>query len=167
MSKIISTLIAVFLLSSSGFSHLLLANETASHSASMAESDHQSWTQHSENGVFEVTLQSQNQNIEINEYLDWKLIIRTADGEPVSPVRVRIGGGMPMHGHGLPTQPQLGKHLGDGAYMLKGLLFSMNGSWVLELDIQSKTLTDSVKFELEVDYASHESHSQPAGHSGH
>jgi len=130
-------------------------------------SDVLSWTQLSKNGVFEVTLQSQAQRIAINKYLDWKLIIRTADGESVSPVRVRIGGGMPMHGHGLPTQPQLGKHLGDGAYMLKGLLFSMNGSWVLELDIQSKTLKDSVTLELEVDYSSHESHSQPAGHSNH
>ena len=63
-------------------------------------------------------------------YDTWRLVIRDADSnQGVSPVRVVVGGGMEAHGHGLPTQPQVTEHLGDGQYQLEGLKFNMAGSW--------------------------------------
>jgi len=111
------------------------------------------WQQTSEQGIFDVTLDSNtNDVVAINEFLEWVLIIKDADGEPVTPVRVAVSGGMPMHGHGLPSQPQVSEYLGDGKYLIKGLKFSMNGRWELAFDIQSKEQADKVVFDFKIDY---------------
>lgn len=111
------------------------------------------WQQTSEQGIFDVTLDSNAGDVvAINEFLEWVLIIKDADGEPVTPVRVAVSGGMPMHGHGLPSQPQVSEYLGDGKYLIKGLKFSMNGRWELAFDIQSKEQADKVVFDFKIDY---------------
>ena len=111
------------------------------------------WQQASEQGLFSVTLDSQVEDvIEINQFLEWILTVKTADGEAVTPARITVGGGMPMHGHGLPTQPQVSEYLGEGRYVVKGLKFSMNGRWELAFDIQSKEFQDKVVFDFKVDY---------------
>ncbi len=111
------------------------------------------WRQTSTNGVFDVTLDPQtDDSIEINQFLEWVVTIKTADGQAVSPARVSVEGGMPMHGHGLPSQPQVSEYLGDGKYLLKGLMFSMHGRWTVELLIQSKSLRDRVAFDIKLDY---------------
>jgi len=84
--------------------------------------------------------------------IEWVVTIKTADGNPVEPARVLVTGGMPMHGHGLPTQPQVSEYLGDGRYLLKGLKFSMNGRWEINLEIQSKNLNDKVTFNVKIAY---------------
>ncbi len=107
------------------------------------------WKQTSRNGLFNVTLDAQTtDSIEINEFLEWELNVTTKDGQHVSPARIAISGGMPMHGHGLPTQPQVSQYQGSGKYLIKGLLFSMHGNWTLAMDIQSKALRDQVTFEV-------------------
>jgi len=117
------------------------------------ESEKLIWQQTSEQGIFDVTLDSNTAGVvAINEFLEWVLIIKDAEGEPVTPVRVSVSGGMPMHGHGLPSQPQVSEYLGDGKYLIKGLQFSMNGRWELAFDIQSKEQTDKVVFEFKIDY---------------
>lgn len=111
------------------------------------------WQQTSEKGLFDVTLDSQvESSVEINQFLEWVLTVKNAAGEFVTPARISISGGMPMHGHGLPSQPQIGDYLGDGRYLLKGLQFSMNGRWELAFDIQSKDQRDTVVFEFTIDY---------------
>lgn len=111
------------------------------------------WQQTSEQGVFNVTLDSQVENaVEINEFLEWILTVESVSGEAVSPARITVGGGMPAHGHGLPTQPQVSEYLGEGKYLVKGLKFSMNGRWELSFDIQSEDQKDKVVFDLKIDY---------------
>lgn len=135
----------------------------AAHADSETDPSKLIWQQSSEQGVFEVTLdpgvekvgddkQGLDQAIEINQFLEWVVTITTPDGEFVTPARVAVSGGMPMHGHGLPSQPQVSEYLGDGKYRLKGLMFSMNGRWELALDIQSKGQRDRVVFDLKIDY---------------
>ena len=124
-----------------------------SHSDSKSDSPEFVWTQTSDNGTFTVTLDSQAEKaVEINEFLEWIVTIKTADGEAVTPARVSVGGGMPAHGHGLPSQPQVSEHLGDGKYLLKGLKFNMMGNWKIDLDIQSRSLSDQVSFDIKLDF---------------
>ena len=110
-------------------------------------------TADSRNSRFTVTLESTESQFALNEFRVWQLtVIDAASGEIVTPARVSVGGGMPMHGHGLPSQPQVTEYLGDGRYQIEGLKFNMLGKWVLEFDIVTKSVSDTVKFELLLDY---------------
>jgi len=118
------------------------------------ESHENVWTQTSEKGLFTVSLDPQDEDdIDLNEFLEWVVTIETAEGEPVTPARVTVGGGMPAHGHGLPSQPQISASGDDdGKYLLKGLMFSMQGMWAIDLNIQSESLADQVSFDLQLGY---------------
>jgi len=59
---------------------------------------------------------------------------------------------MPAHGHGLPTQPQVTEHLGDGRYQLDGLMFNMAGQWQLIFGINTREHADRVVFDLTIDH---------------
>ncbi len=110
-------------------------------------------TAESQNGRFTVTLESTESEFALNEFRVWQLTVTdAASGESVTPARVSVGGGMPMHGHGLPSQPQVTQYLGDGRYQIEGLKFNMLGKWLLEFDIVTKSASDTVKFELLLDF---------------
>ena len=114
--------------------------------------DARKWQQSSLEGKFMVELISTEPTIGLNEFHTWRLVIRDADSnQGVSPVRVVVGGGMEAHGHGLPTQPRVTEHLGDGEYQLEGLKFNMAGSWQLILDINTEDKADRVVFDLKKD----------------
>jgi hypothetical protein len=53
--------------------------------------------------------------------------ITDARGQPVDDATITVDGGMPEHGHGLPTRPRVTRALGDGMYEIEGLRFSMGG----------------------------------------
>ena len=61
-----------------------------------------------------------------------------------------VSGGMPAHDHGLPSRPRVTRALGDGAYLLEGLKFHMNGRWEVRLDIEVGGNTDAVVFRFTV-----------------
>jgi hypothetical protein len=79
-----------------------------------------------------------------------KLVVRTADRAPVEGARITIDGGMPEHGHGLPTEPRVTRTLGAGVYQVEGLKFNMGGWWELRFRIASAAGTDSVTFNLDL-----------------
>lgn len=112
-----------------------------------------SQTVESKSGIFLVTLESTESEFAINEFRTWHLVLKNKNtGVGVAPARFSIGGGMPMHGHGLPSQPQIARHLGEGRYVIEGIRFNMLGKWVFEFDVSTKDATDSVAFEVIVDY---------------
>jgi len=74
--------------------------------------------------------------------------IADASGRPVEGVAIAVSGGMPEHGHGLPTQPRVTRALGDGVYEIEGVRFSMGGWWQLTLAIEAPAGADSVTFNL-------------------
>lgn len=76
--------------------------------------------------------------------------LRTAGGAPVDGARITIDGGMPQHGHGLPTAPRVTRGLGGGAYQVEGLKFNMGGWWELRFRIAAPAGTDSVTFNLDL-----------------
>ena len=71
---------------------------------------------------------------------------RAPDGAPVHDARFAVDGGMPQHGHGLPTQPRVTRELADGTYLLEGMKFSMTGWWEVKLAIQGPHGADKVTF---------------------
>jgi YtkA-like protein len=74
--------------------------------------------------------------------------ITDASGRPVEAASIKVDGGMPEHGHGLPTQPRLGRSLGNGVYEIDGVRFSMGGWWEFKLAIESPAGADRVTFNL-------------------
>ena len=78
------------------------------------------------------------------------LSVVDAKGRPVDAAQISIDGGMPQHGHGLPTRPRVTKNLGGGAYLIEGVRFNMGGWWELKLAIASSAGTDNVTFNIEL-----------------
>ena len=64
-----------------------------------------------------------------------RVALADAAGRPIDGAQIAVDGGMPEHGHGLPTRPRVTKNLGDGVYEIEGLRFSMGGWWELRLAI--------------------------------
>lgn len=106
-----------------------------------------------DNGHFVVSISSENDAM-INEIHSWTLHIETSDGTPVEDAVVTVGGGMPQHGHGLPTQPEVTENLGGGDYLVEGVKFQMMGWWELSFDITAGDMEDSITFNLVLDEAS-------------
>ncbi|MEJ5991286.1 FixH family protein [Ramlibacter sp. PS3R-8] len=97
-------------------------------------------------GFYRVALVPPAQPPAINQMHSWKVKLAGSDGAPVQGARFTIDGGMPQHGHGLPTQPRVTRELGDGAYQLDGMKFSMTGWWEIRLAIQGPQGEDKVTF---------------------
>ena len=97
-------------------------------------------------GKYIVTLQPPATPPAINQIHSWQVLVSTPAGQPVSQARIAVDGGMPQHGHGLPTRPQIRATAGDSHYVLEGMKFSMTGWWEIKLAIQTPEGADKVKY---------------------
>ena len=95
---------------------------------------------------FVVTLQPPTKAVAINQLHSWQVKVASAAGGPISHARIQVDGGMPQHGHGLPTRPQVTQELADGTYVIEGMKFSMTGRWEIRLAIDSPEGADQVTF---------------------
>ena len=75
------------------------------------------------------------------------LVLTDSAGQPVDSASIAIDGGMPQHGHGLPTQPRVTAQLGNGTYQVDGIRFNMGGWWELKFRIAGAA-ADSIVFNL-------------------
>ncbi len=100
----------------------------------------------SADGRFVVTLQPPAAPPAINQMHAWRVLVSTPAGLPVNQARIAVDGGMPQHGHGLPTRPQVRATADAGAYLLEGMKFSMSGWWEIRLAIQTPDGADKVTF---------------------
>jgi hypothetical protein len=88
----------------------------------------------------------------LHEFQSWLLHIETADGQPVGDAKLSVNGGMPQHGHGLPTQPKIMAGPGAGDYRVEGLQFGMPGWWEVSLFVYSPAAhDDTVTFNVVLD----------------
>lgn len=101
-----------------------------------------------DNGLYIGTLEPGLDPLAVGPIHTWIVEVTTADGSPVDQASIIIDGGMPQHGHGLPTKPQVTEELGDGRYLIEGMKFNMPGWWVIELDIDGSFGTDHATFNL-------------------
>lgn len=97
-------------------------------------------------GTYQVALVPPAQAPAINQLHSWRVRLTTPQGQPVQGATFAIDGGMPQHGHGLPTQPRVTRELEAGTYQLDGMKFSMTGWWEVKLAIQGPQGADRVTF---------------------
>jgi hypothetical protein len=102
----------------------------------------------SENGLYVVTIAPEAEPVQQGKLHAWVATVQRPDGSPVEDAAIAIDGGMPQHGHGLPTAPQAGGHLGDGRYRIEGMRFNMSGWWELKLTIGSAAGKDSAVYNV-------------------
>lgn len=98
-------------------------------------------------GLYVVTLQDAT-DLRPRKMYTLQATVVDKNGQPVTGASITVDGGMPQHGHGLPTRPRVTKDLGDGAYEISGVRFNMGGWWELELTITTPDGTDTVTFNL-------------------
>jgi YtkA-like len=89
--------------------------------------------------------------VPLNRLHRWRLLLADLHGRPVAGATITVGGHMPGHVHGLPTQPRVTQELAPGVYLVEGLKFQMDGWWVMQFDIQPHDpaqAPDNVAFNL-------------------
>jgi hypothetical protein len=77
-----------------------------------------------------------------------EVAVNDATGRAVDGAVITVDGGMPEHGHGLPTRPRVTKNLGSGVYVIEGVRFNMGGWWEFKLAIAGNAGPDTVTFNL-------------------
>jgi YtkA-like protein len=105
-------------------------------------------TRASEGGVYRATIRTQGDSIPKGKLQSWTLHLETAAGAPVDTAQITIDGGMPQHGHGLPTKPQVTRVLGNGDHLVEGMKFNMGGWWIVKFRVSSAAGRDSLVFNL-------------------
>jgi len=101
-------------------------------------------------GNYVVYLENDLSESKIGHYLSVELAVTDSSGERLSKANITIDGGMPGHGHGLPTSPIISE-VEDGIYVINGLKFTMPGLWQIVLLIEKSGMTDVtvLKFSLQ------------------
>jgi hypothetical protein len=102
----------------------------------------------SANGLYSVSLAPEDAPIREGPLQSFVLTVKTPDGQPVDVSRIEIGGGMPQHGHGLPTEPRVTAALGHGRYRVEGFKFTMSGWWQLKFTIDAPPGRDEAEFNI-------------------
>jgi hypothetical protein len=101
-------------------------------------------------GFYRVSFDSELSPIQINRIHDWVFTVTTAEGDAVTGAVISVTGGMPLHNHGLPTQPRMTEELGEGRYLVEGMRFHMNGEWELLVTIDVSGRRDTVVIPLTI-----------------
>jgi hypothetical protein len=104
----------------------------------------------SETGLYRATIRPDGDSIPRGRLQKWTLHVETLQGAPVDSASITVDGGMPQHGHGLPTKPIVTRHLGNGDHLVEGMKFNMGGWWVVKMSIAGAAGSDVVTFNLKL-----------------
>jgi hypothetical protein len=107
-------------------------------------------TRQSENGLYRGTIRPQGDSIPQGRLQRWTLHLETVGGAPVDTATVSVDGGMPQHGHGLPTKPRVTRALGNGDHLVEGMKFNMGGWWVVKFRVDATPGSDSLVFNVKL-----------------
>jgi hypothetical protein len=108
-------------------------------------------TRTSEAGRYKATIKPDGDTIPKGKLQRWTLHLETVNGAPVDVCTITVDGGMPQHGHGLPTKPRVTRRLGNGDHLVEGMKFNMGGWWVVKFRVASATAgADSVVFNVKL-----------------
>ena len=101
----------------------------------------------SANGMF-VAMLVPVEPLRVRKLQSMTVVITDASMHPIDNAQITIDGGMPHHGHGLPTQPRVTGNTGGGVYEIEGVRFNMGGWWEFKLSITTPRGTDVITFNL-------------------
>ena len=104
----------------------------------------------SETGLYRAEIRPDGDSIPKGKLQKWTLHLETAGGAPIDTAKITVDGGMPQHGHGLPTKPLVTRPLGNGDYLVEGMKFNMGGWWVVKFRVSSTRGDDSLVFNLKL-----------------
>jgi hypothetical protein len=107
-------------------------------------------TRASQAGRYRATIHPQGDTIPQGKLQRWTLHVETAAGVPVDSGDFSVDGGMPQHGHGLPTKPRVTRALGNGDHLVEGMKFNMGGWWVVKFRVDAEAGRDSVVFNVKL-----------------
>lgn len=107
-----------------------------------------SLSQLSATGAYRVTLTPGLEPVPVGQMHTWMANVTAPDGGTLDDVAVTFDGGMPQHGHGLPTQPQVTGRTEDGAFVVDGVKFNMPGWWEIKLHVEGPAGADVATFNL-------------------
>ena len=107
-------------------------------------------TRTSEAGLYRATIEPQGDTIPQGKLHRWTLHLETAKGTPVDSATIAVDGGMPQHGHGLPTKPRVTRDLGNGDHLVEGMKFNMGGWWVVKFRVDAPAGRDSLVFNVKL-----------------
>ena len=107
-------------------------------------------TEASDRGNFMVHLWPRDGAIPVRRLHEWGLRVTGRDGGPVRATYLNIDGGMPQHGHGLITQPEITAEDADGNHIIEGMKFHMGGEWTLRIEVVAGDLSDFATFRIQV-----------------
>lgn len=106
-------------------------------------------TQTSVNGLFKVNLMCRHLP-SVGPFQDCQIELHDGNGTAINEAKISLDGGMPTHGHGLPTAPVVSSLAGQGHYRIDGLQYNMPGAWLLGLIIKTAVGQDKVVFKFEI-----------------
>jgi hypothetical protein len=106
-----------------------------------------SLSHHSDEGRYHVTLVPGIDPVPVGKIHTWLVEVTGPDGQAVD-ADIVLEGGMPQHGHGLPTVPQVTGRDDHDRHIVGGLRFNMPGWWVLKVKIDGSAGTDMATFNL-------------------
>lgn len=119
------------------------------HAHPPAESEFGLGPRRSAAGAYEASLRPE-QELVVKKLQTIRVAVADSSGTPVDGASIVVDGGMPAHGHGLPTQPRVTRALGNGEYLVEGLRFNMGGWWELKLHVDAGMGRDSITFNLDL-----------------
>ena len=103
-------------------------------------------TKTSEHGLYRAAVRPGTTPIPVGKIQVWTLHVETVAGAAVDSASIFVDGGMPQHGHGLPTRPRVTTALGNGDHKVEGLKFSMGGWWRMIFVVRTGAGVDTVVF---------------------
>jgi cytochrome c peroxidase len=118
--------------------------------------------QTSVNGRYRVSVRPGSRPVRMNEWQEWLIHIARRDGAPLSLREVALDGGMPAHGHGLPTAPTVAAAGPSGTFAARGVRFNMAGRWELRVLIADREGADAASFPVDVQLEADVAGSRPA-----
>ena len=107
-------------------------------------------TRTSEGGRYRATIHPQGDSIPQGRLHRWTVHLETVSGAPVDSATMVVDGGMPQHGHGLPTKPRVTREMGNGDHLVEGMKFNMSGWWVVKFRVNATAGSDSLVFNLKL-----------------
>jgi hypothetical protein len=99
----------------------------------------------SDGGSFDLTLSSSPREIPLNELFEITVQVSAAKTvRDPNPFWISVDATMPTHQHGMNTRARV-EDLGNGKFVIRGMLFHMAGEWELAVDVAKGSVHERAK----------------------